>query len=159
MSKRFLAILLLAMTMFIANSCGVLKRGSNGSEEDRLRAELVSYAKKHIGCKYKYGAAGPHRFDCSGFTSYVYKHSGITIARSSRDQAKEGVSVRKGALKPGDLVFFARKGRIFHVGMVTDADRDGFHFIHASSKGVMISSSEDSYWKSKYHSARRIVKD
>ena len=70
------------------------------------RQELVDYAKTLIGIKYKWGGETTKGFDCSGFVKYVYNHFGISIERTSRDQAKGGKAIKKSELKPGDLVFF-----------------------------------------------------
>lgn len=120
--------------------------------------ELIDYARKFIGTPYRYGANGPDRFDCSGFTTYVYKHFGIQLPRNSRDQFTSGKPVRKiSQIQPGDLIFFARSGKIFHVGMAVEAREDHFTFIHAStSAGVIISRSDDAYWAPKYYGAKRI---
>jgi len=50
-------------------------------------SEIVAYAKKYLGYKYVYGGATPSGFDCSGFTSYVYKHFGYSLSRSSSAQS------------------------------------------------------------------------
>lgn len=120
--------------------------------------ELILYARKFIGTPYRYGANGPDRFDCSGFTTYVYNHFGIRLPRSSRDQFSVGKPVRNPSqLQPGDLVFFARKGKIFHVGMAVESMGDHFTFIHAStSAGVIISRSDEKYWEPVYYGAKRI---
>ncbi len=54
---------------------------------------LIEEAYKHIGTPYRYGARGPKAFDCSGFTSYVYRRFGIALSHSSRDQARDGRAV------------------------------------------------------------------
>lgn len=108
---------------------------------------------------------GPKAFDCSGFTSYVFKRLGITLKRSSQEQNLQGEAISSvNELLPGDLVFFGRNGNrsksVNHVGIVTNVDReDGtFSFIHAStSQGVRIDSSDDAYWTRRYMNARRII--
>lgn len=126
-----------------------------------LASDLIQAAKRHIGARYSRGAGGPSAFDCSGFTSYVFKRLGITLKRSSREQVTQGEAItRKQDLLPGDLVFFGHGGKnVSHVGIVTDVDQDGtFQFIHAStSRGVRIDSSTDSYWTRRYVSGRRIL--
>ena len=128
-------------------------------EKSRPDNDLLTYAKSFIGTPYKYGSSGPNSFDCSGFTYHVFSKFGITLERSSRDQAKNGKQIRsKEDLEPGDLVFFARNGNVFHVGIVLEKTGDTtFNFIHSStSVGVTVTSSESSYWKGKYYSARRM---
>ncbi|MFZ5965952.1 MAG: SH3 domain-containing protein [Bacillota bacterium] len=123
-------------------------------------AKITDFAQQYLGVPYKWGASSPSGFDCSGFTSYVFKNFGISLARRSSDQAKQGEKVSKSELKPGDLVFFdtsgANNGNITHVGIYIG---DG-KFIHASSgknaKKVVISSLAEGYYNEKYVTARRI---
>jgi len=127
-----------------------------------IATDLIEAAKRHIGARYSRGSNGPSAFDCSGFTSYVFKRLGITLKRSSREQVTQGEAVgSRNELQPGDLVFFGhgRKG-VSHVGIVTDVDSETglFNFIHAStSRGVRIDSSDDSYWSRRFVAARRLL--
>ena len=57
--------------------------------------DIVAYAKKFLGCRYVYGTAGPKTFDCSGLTSYVYKHFGYSLNRTSGGQRSNGKKVNK----------------------------------------------------------------
>lgn len=124
--------------------------------------DLISTAKNHLGARYSRGSLGPKAFDCSGFTSYVFKHLGITLKRSSQEQHTQGEAIQSiSDLMPGDLVFFGRGGKtVNHVGIVThvNAEEGTFNFIHAStSRGVRIDSSSDGYWTRRYTGARRII--
>lgn len=123
---------------------------------------LVSYAREYIGTPYGYGQSNGKRFDCSGFTSFVFSHYGYTLARSSREQYLEGDSVKRGQWQVGDLVFFAgRNGgqsRVGHVGIVVESNGEQFDFIHAStSRGVIVSHSTERYYASRYIGARRVL--
>ncbi|NCB64287.1 MAG: peptidoglycan endopeptidase, partial [Clostridia bacterium] len=94
--------------------------------------QVVATAKQYIGKPYVYGASGPSSFDCSGFTSYVYKQMGISLNRTATAQLQNGTSVAsKDQLVPGDLVFFKRNTSkpVSHVGIYIG---DG-NFIHAST--------------------------
>ena len=120
--------------------------------------EMVVYAKEFIGTPYKYAGNGPKNFDCSGFTRYVYQHFGLSLPRNSADQYSVGRLIRdKQDIQPGDLVFFARNGQIFHVGIAVENFGDSFTFIHASNAGVIISKSTETYWKPKYYGAKRML--
>lgn len=99
-------------------------RSPNYSSRGTSRGDLsigqaaVSIAMKQLGKPYRWGAAGPNAFDCSGLTMYVYAQLGIYLPHSSRAQYNCGVRVSRSELEPGDLVFFARRsGRIGHVGI------------------------------------------
>ena len=68
--------------------------------------QVINYAYRFRGTPYRYGAMSPRGFDCSGFTSYVFKRFGIELDRSSRGQIFDGVRVKQKDLQPGDIVFF-----------------------------------------------------
>ena len=130
-----------------------------------IAQDLISAAKRHIGARYRRGSTGPKAFDCSGFTSYIFKRLGITLNRSSQEQHQQGKAITEvSQMLPGDLVFFGHGGNkgktVNHVGIVTQVNpEDGtFSFIHAStSRGVRIDSSTDGYWTRRFMNARRII--
>ncbi len=126
--------------------------------------DIVHVAKDYIGCKYGAGKMGPDRFDCSGFTSYIYLLHGITLGRSSRDQFLQGRVVNDPRmLQPADLVFWtgsnSRSKDVGHVGIVVSVDEDTgeFTFIHAANTGIQIDQSTMEYYAKRYRGARRII--
>ena len=130
-------------------------------ESSKMISDLLSEAHRYIGRPYVHGAKGPKAFDCSGFTSYVYRQFGYTISPSSRAQYTEGTNVERNDLRKGDLVFFTsrRSGKnVGHVGIVVSADNESgdFKFIHASVKGVKVSDFEG-YYLGRYVGALRII--
>lgn len=112
---------------------------------------VATYAKQYVGCKYVRGGTSPSGFDCSGFTTYVYKHFGVTLSRTAAGQYGNGKAVT--SLQAGDLVMFSYGKGISHVGIYIG----GNQFVHAanSRSGVRIDSLSGSY-KSKFVGARRI---
>ncbi len=97
-----------------------------------LGAKVVKYAKHMLGVRYVWGGSSPASgFDCSGFVRYVYGHFGVRLAHSSYAQFTRGRNVRRGALEPGDLVFFDGLG---HVGIYVGHGR----FIHAPHSGTRV---------------------
>lgn len=119
---------------------------------------VVEYAKQYLGYRYVSGGSSPSTgFDCSGFTSYVYKNFGVTLSRTSRGQINNGVAVEKSNLQPGDIVVFNNDANtaIGHVGIYVG---DG-NFIHAAnpSDGVKITSLSSSYYLKRYVGARRVI--
>ena len=126
------------------------KSTSSTASSSVTGADVVAYAKQYLGCKYVYGGSTPSGFDCSGFTSYVYKHFGYSLNRTSSGQRSNGVAVDKANLKAGDILCFNG-----HVGIYIG----GGSFIHAAnpSKGVIISSLSESYYTKNYITARRIL--
>ena len=136
----------------------------NGDKLDKDILDILDYASKFKGTRYLLGATGPNRFDCSGFTSYVFSKFGYRLQRTSREQVNDGKVIAKNELKPGDLVFFTGRraggSRIGHVGIVTSADNENgtFEFIHAScSKGVTVSKSTEAYFDKRYVKACRVI--
>jgi hypothetical protein len=112
---------------------------------------LVSYAERYLGAPYVWGATGPKTFDCSGFTSFVFAHFGVTLPRTSYDQMKVGKAVTASALREGDLLFWDNGG---HVGIYTGDDS----FISATvHKGVAVYPL--SVWRQtqSYTTARRVI--
>lgn len=94
--------------------------------------QVVALSMQHMGKPYVYGGGGPNSFDCSGFTSYVYRQAGISLNRTATAQLQNGTPVAsKEQLVPGDLVFFKRNTSkpVSHVGIYIG---DG-NFIHAST--------------------------
>jgi cell wall-associated NlpC family hydrolase len=75
----------------------------------------VDTARAQVGKPYRYGAAGPDSYDCSGLTQYAYRSAGIELPHSSRSQSQMGTSVDRANLQPGDLVFFYQP--VSHVGI------------------------------------------
>ena len=74
-------------------------------------------ARRHVGKPYSYGAAGPGRFDCSGFTMFVFARLGKRLPHNSRAQYAAVRHVPNSAKQVGDLIFTKRRGRITHVGI------------------------------------------
>ena len=74
-------------------------------------------ARLHLGKPYSYGAAGPSRFDCSGFTMFVFGRLGKSLPHNSRAQYDAVQHLADGDKRIGDLIFTRRGGRITHVGI------------------------------------------
>lgn len=131
-----------------------------GGKKSKKRKQIVDYAKKLKGKRYRYGGRSKSGFDCSGFTLYVFNKYGIQLNASSKTQAKQGKKIKIKDAKPGDLLFFSHDGKsIGHVGMVFKNQKDGIYMIHASSKrGVVIDNiSKSKYWKSRLKMARSVL--
>ena len=125
---------------------------------------LLDEAMSHIGARYRSGSKGPNAFDCSGFTSYVFRQvEGTNIGSSSRDQYARNIPVSRSEMQRGDLGFFTSpsSGRnVGHVGIVVDVDpiNRTFNFIHASSsEGVKISNSNDGFYARRFIGVRRVL--
>jgi len=124
-----------------------------------LRNEIVETARRFIGLPYQWGGSSPdHGFDCSGLTMVVYRINGLNLPRTSKEQYRAGIPIKKGQLKSGDLVFFAisKRKRVSHVGIYTGDNK----FIHAPGKGrrICAASLSKRYFKTRYAGARTYVR-
>ena len=129
-----------------------------------LADSIIFEATRHMGKPYRSGSKGPNTFDCSGFTSYVFKQLGFNLGNNSRDQYQQGIKVSKEHIHKGDLVFFTGRDAhagVGHVGIVYDVapDNKSFRFIHSSSsKGVSIARYPDGgYYSKRFRGAKRMV--
>jgi cell wall-associated NlpC family hydrolase len=114
---------------------------------------LVQNALSLVGVPYVFGGTSRSGFDCSGFTLYVFKGSGISLPRTSSSQFNVGSSVSRAQLQSGDLVFFTTYASgASHVGIYIG----GGNFVHASNSGVRTTSLSDSYYAARYLGARRV---
>lgn len=170
-SNGSIHLLLFIGITFLVTSCDTFKYANSGTNsntnikdaETIQRNKITTYSKNYVGTKYKYAGKDPKGFDCSGFTSYVMGKHNVAISSSSKAQATQGKSIPVDKVKPGDLVFFGKKGgkNVSHVALVVSNESDGIYVIHSTtSKGVMIQNiSKSSYWKPKILFARDVLSD
>jgi len=135
---------------------------SYSQTKQHLKKKIELHAKALLGTPYLWGATGPNKFDCSGFTQKIYNIAGIKIPRVSKDQAKVGKYIDYENLQRGDMVFFAtdkkHPHRVNHVGIYLEDE----NFIHASSgsKRVVITSfKKKKYYRNKFLWGRRVISD
>ncbi|MHB8157683.1 MAG: C40 family peptidase [Desulfocucumaceae bacterium] len=134
----------------------IVSRSESGMPDSQF---IIKTARSLLGKKYSYGGSGPDNFDCSGFTSYVFKKAAIDLPHSAADQSQYGVPVNKDELAEGDLVFFSYyKGKgIQHVGIYIGNNE----FIHASSSNsmaVVTSDLDSKYYLDNYRGATRLLR-
>lgn len=109
--------------------------------------DIVTYAYNFLGRPYVWGAVGPDTFDCSGFTSYVYRHcAGVEITRTTYTQINVGTPVSYSEMQPGDLVFTYNNE---HVGIYVG----GGMYINATYPGSTIRVTP----VTNFYAARRIL--
>jgi len=123
---------------------------------------ILTEAQTYLGTPYRYGGMTRNGIDCSAFVLSVFgAAAGLSLPRVAASQSQEGEKVEKENLQKGDLIFFSHGRRISHVGIVESVSEDGeVKFIHAAtSKGVMVSSLNDSYWGPKYRFGKRIINE
>ncbi len=129
---------------------------SVNAPSERTQA-LIQNAMGYLGRPYRRGGSSARGFDCSGFTTYIYRQHGIRLPRTSASQAGVGKPVPRSQLQPGDLVFFRTRGRrISHVGIYIGNGK----FVHASSSRgrVRVDTLNSGYYYQRYAGARRITK-
>lgn len=112
-------------------------------------SSVVAYAKQFIGTKYTYGGSSPSTgFDCSGFTSYVFRNFGVSLPRTSGGQSGAGTPVSRSNLAAGDLVIYSGHVAIY-VG--------GGQVIHAPRPGKSVCIVPLNQAASNYLGARRVI--
>ncbi|MDE5635013.1 MAG: C40 family peptidase [Muribaculaceae bacterium] len=128
----------------------------------QLVADLLNEASQHMGIRYVRGGKTPKGFDCSGFTSYVFRQFGYSLSASSKGQFGQGVEINPEDVRPGDLLFF--KGRnsrtVGHVAIAVNNDPESgdISFIHAAVKGgIRIDRVSTPYYSKRYIGARRVI--
>jgi peptidoglycan DL-endopeptidase CwlO len=112
------------------------------------RKSAMQKALGKVGSPYRYGAAGPNAFDCSGLVTWAFKSSGKSLPRTSSQLSRVGAPVSKSALQPGDLVFFYKP--VSHVGIYIGNGK----VVHASNRKSPVKVSD--IGRMPFNSARRV---
>jgi len=131
-----------------------------------LADSIIDYAMRFMRVPYVPAGHGPDKFDCSGFTHFVFSRFGYNLSYYAPDQLHSGYVIHKPEdLKRGDLVFYGgrkNKRQIGHVAIVVnnDPDNHSFTFIHATvHQGVIVSTSTETYYAQRYITACRVLPD
>lgn len=127
----------------------------NVSKSDIKNVKLYAFIDEWTGVPYKYGGLSKKGVDCSGFCNLLYQEVyHRELPRSTKDIEKQLNKVKKSKLEEGHLVFFNIEGKKnAHVGVYLQNNK----FVHAStSKGVIISSLENPYYKKAYNKGGKI---
>ena len=109
---------------------------------------LMEEAARHRGKPYQWGAVGPHRFDCSGFTLYVYGRFGKSLPHNSRQQYAVSRKVAKSEKRVGDLIFTYNSSGIHHVAIYAG---NGYIW-HSPRSGDVVKHSK--MWSNSYYVGR-----
>lgn len=121
-------------------------QGRELSVPARERGDAIAdFALGLRGTPYRYGGATRAGFDCSGLVFFAHRNFGVSVPRTSRDQARKADTIKRHKLKRGDLVFFRIDSRkVDHVGIYVGDD----YFVHApgAGKAVSLNSLDDDYY-------------
>lgn len=114
------------------------------ADTDASYSSIYKVAKQQLGKRYVYGATGPSAFDCSGFTSYVYKKgASTTLPRTAQAQYNKFEHVSYKNAQKGDLVFFGSSvWGISHVGLYVGKGK----MIDAQNRGVITENVKAPWW-------------
>ncbi|MFJ8753052.1 C40 family peptidase [Streptomyces sp. NPDC102441] len=89
----------------------------NDAEAAAHSTQALKIAASKKGAPYRWGATGPHRFDCSGLTLYSFKKAGKKLPRTAQQQYNKTRHISRSQRKRGDLVFFHAGRSVYHVGI------------------------------------------
>lgn len=106
-----------ALTIAAVGGSLVVPGVASDAEAATLATKALQVAASKKGSPYKYGAAGPRRFDCSGLTLYSFKKAGKTLPRTAAAQYNKTHHISASSRKAGDLVFFHSGRSVYHVGI------------------------------------------
>jgi cell wall-associated NlpC family hydrolase len=150
MLKKFIV----ALTIIASLSSLFTTMGDKAEAAYNYHAKAISVAKAHLGVPYRWGGITPRGFDCSGLVKYSYGKAGKTLPRTAA-QMFYTKGYRVHSLHAGDLMFFApnKASKPTHVAMYIGA---GKMIMASSSRGVMITYTNNKYWKPRYIGAKRI---
>jgi len=139
----------------LAEALNVASAEAARAEIAGMREQILTVARKQLGDPYRAGGAGPHSFDCGGFTQFVFKRAlGVDIARTSWGQYEQVERIKTKDALPGDLVFFF-EGGAHHVGIyvgngqMIDAPRPG--------KSISVNPISGSWWGRSFTGIGRIL--
>jgi lipoprotein Spr len=159
--KKILIFLLLSIVFTSCKSTSTAVNNRDTKRENKyIVNHLVENATDNIGVKYKAGGTTKSGFDCSGLVFTTFESENIKLPRSSYEQSKIGKIINIDDAQKGDLIFFKtnKSKQINHVGLITEVKSDEIKFVHSStSKGVIISSTKEPYYKNSFAQINRVV--
>ena len=126
-------LLALVASMFATTVAGPSTTRASAVVSPAVSAHAVTLARSRKGSPYSYGATGPHRFDCSGLTRWVYARVGKSLPHSSAAQANKVKHIKRSNARRGDLVFFYNSSGVYHVAIFAGHGRI-WHAPHSGTR-------------------------
>ena len=160
MKKTIIFLFLSIIFISCKSSSSAVNKKESKRENKTLVSNLIETATDNIGIRYKAAGTNKNGFDCSGLVYSTFASENITLPRSSYDQAKIGKIIKLNDAKKGDLIFFKtnKSKQINHVGLIVEINKEEIKFVHSStSKGVIISSTKEAYYKNSLVQINRII--
>jgi murein DD-endopeptidase len=150
MLKKFIVAFFL-----IVSSATLFTNMGDKAEAAYYHTKAVSVAKANLGVPYRWGGISPSGFDCSGLVKYSYARAGRTLNRTAADMFYGNGYRIYNYIQPGDLMFYApnKASRPTHVAMYIG---NGKMIMASSSRGVMITSTNNPYWHPRYIGTKRV---
>lgn len=127
--------------VMLAVAAGLVLAGPTGDASAASTTKVrnaTNIALNQKGDPYRYGAAGPNAFDCSGLIYYSYRKAGISVPRTSGQQAAHARRIAKGNLKRGDLMFFHNSGRVYHAAIFLGWKDGRAQLLHSPGTGKRV---------------------
>lgn len=131
-------LLLLAGGLVVSGSVAVPEAEAASRRVQRIN-HAVDIVRAQLGDPYRYGAAGPNAFDCSGLIYYSYRKAGFrNVPRTSDQQAQAFRRIKRSDMRKGDFVFFHNGGDVYHMGVFVGWRHGRRVIIHASRSGTPV---------------------
>lgn len=144
-----LMVLTLAVTMFAGYTVSPAATKASAAVISAQKSDSAAdWARSRKGAMYRFGGAGPNRFDCSGLTRWAYSRVGKALPHSSSAQAGKTQRIKKSERRRGDLVFYYGSGGIYHVAIYAGDNQ----VWHASRSGVPVK--RDPIWSGSHFYGR-----
>jgi cell wall-associated NlpC family hydrolase len=150
-ARRVVLLPLLTLALLTA-ACllGPVADASAATRNQRI-ARAATIALQQVGDPYRYGAAGPGAFDCSGLMQFSFRKAGISVPRTAAAQARRAHRIPRSKLRRGDLLFFTNGGGVYHTAMFIKRSKGRVRMLHAPGSGKRVRM--DSPWTSKWFAA------
>jgi murein DD-endopeptidase len=145
--------LIIAFVIIVSFSSLFANMGDK-AEAAYYHTNAIAVAKANLGVPYKWGGISPSGFDCSGLVKYSYSKAGITLNRTAA-QMYYGNGYKPSNLQIGDLLFYGpnKASSPTHVAIYIGY---GKMIMASSSKGVIITTTNNSYWHPRYIGVKRV---